>query len=201
MRAGRKPGPRTIHAGELEPVEAIHGWRLLYLPEEKGGPVTYLALLIVALSQIPDTRVPEGSAQATAEAVEGLEGEAASLPDTALVSSIVLDAISFLGTPYVYGGTGPSGFDCSGLIYRVFNDNGVAIPRTVSAIEELGEEVDREDLRPGDLLIFDNPKHIGLFIGDGEFIHSSSYLDRGVVITPLEQPNYSRRFSEARRIL
>jgi len=163
--------------------------------------VTYLALLIVALSQIPDTRVPEGSAQATAEAVEGLEGEAASLPDTALVSSIVLDAISFLGTPYVYGGTGPSGFDCSGLIYRVFNDNGVAIPRTVSAIEELGEEVDREDLRPGDLLIFDNPKHIGLFIGDGEFIHSSSYLDRGVVITPLEQPNYSRRFSEARRIL
>jgi cell wall-associated NlpC family hydrolase len=174
----------------------------LYLPEEKGGPVTYLAALILALSQIPDTRVPEEPSRAPTEAAEGLlDDETAGLPDTALVSGIVQEAISFLGTPYVYGGTGPSGFDCSGLIYRVFNDNGVAMPRTVSAIEELGEEVDREDLRPGDLLIFDNPKHIGLFIGDGEFIHSSSYLDRGVVITPLEQPNYSRRYSEARRIL
>ena len=71
----------------------------------------------------------------------------------------------------------------------------------MSAIEEAGEEVDRDDLRPGDLLIFESPKHIGLFIGNGEFVHCSSYLDRGVVITSLDQPNYARRYSGARRIL
>jgi cell wall-associated NlpC family hydrolase len=121
--------------------------------------------------------------------------------DSVLVSGIIADAMSFLGAPYVYGGTGPSGFDCSGLIYRVFNDNGLSLPRTVSGIEAVGEEVAREDLRPGDLLIFESPTHIGLFIGNGEFIHSSSYQDRGVVVTSLEQANYSRRYSSARRVI
>jgi hypothetical protein len=118
-----------------------------------------------------------------------------------LVDRILDDAISYLGTPYVYGGTDSNGFDCSGLAWRVFNDNGVPLPRTVSGMETIGIAVDREDLQPGDILIFDNPKHTGIYIGDGDFIHCSSYLDRGVVITPLSHSNYSRRYSSARRVL
>lgn len=118
-----------------------------------------------------------------------------------LVENILSDAVSYLGVPYVYGGTDNSGFDCSGLAWRVFNDNGVPLPRTVSAMETMGVAVDREDLQPGDLLVFNNPKHTGIFMGDGEFIHCSSYLDRGVIITPLSHSNYSRRYSSARRIL
>jgi len=120
---------------------------------------------------------------------------------SSLVESILSEAISFLGVPYVYGGTDSTGFDCSGLAWRVFNDNGISLPRTVSAMETVGVAVDREDLLPGDLLIFDNPKHTGIFLGDGEFIQCSSYLDRGVIITPLSHPNYSRRYSSARRII
>lgn len=120
---------------------------------------------------------------------------------SAVVESILNDAISYLGTPYVYGGTDSNGFDCSGLAWRVFNDNGVPMPRTVSGMETVGVAVDLEDLQPGDLLIFDNPSHTGIYLGDGEFIHCSSYLDRGVVITPLSHSNYSRRYSSARRVL
>ena len=118
-----------------------------------------------------------------------------------LVESILSDAVSYLGVPYVYGGTDSNGFDCSGLAWRVFNDNGISLPRTVSAVETLGIAVDREDLQPGDLLIFNNPKHTGIYMGDGDFIHCSSYLDRGVIITPLSHSNYSRRYSCARRVL
>jgi len=121
-------------------------------------------------------------------------------PDS-LASRIVDEALSWVGTPYVYGGTGPSGFDCSGLVYRVFTDNGVPVPRTVGDIERLGEAVAKDDLMPGDLVFFDNPRHIGIFVGNGEFVHSSSYLDRGVVVTSLGQPNYARRYSTARRVI
>lgn len=118
-----------------------------------------------------------------------------------LVDSIIADAITYLGTPYVYGGTGPDGFDCSGLICRVFADNGLDLPRTVTAMESMGVTVEREDLLPGDLLIFESPKHVGLYLGDGLFIHSSSYQGRGVVVTELSQANYARRYSSARRMI
>lgn len=118
-----------------------------------------------------------------------------------LAETIITQAISYLGVPYVYGGIDESGFDCSGLAYRVFNDNGIELPRTVTAIGELGVAVNRDSLQPGDILIFHNPTHTGIYIGDGEFIHCSSYLDRGVVITAITQSNYARRYYSARRIL
>jgi hypothetical protein len=118
-----------------------------------------------------------------------------------MADRIIHEAISYLGTPYVWGGTDENGFDCSGLAYRVFNDNGIPLPRTVGAIEDMGVPVEREDLRPGDILVFDNPRHTGIYIGNGEFIHCSSWQDRGVVITEITQSNYARRYSGAVRIL
>jgi hypothetical protein len=129
-------------------------------------------------------------------------GSASDDPDGAYLADRILEeAVSYLGTPYVWGGTDGNGFDCSGLTYRVFNDNGIPLPRTVGAIEDIGIPVEREDLRPGDILIFDNPRHAGIYIGNGEFIHCSSWQNRGVVITPLSNSNYDRRYSSAVRIL
>lgn len=118
-----------------------------------------------------------------------------------LADAIIAQAISYLGVSYVYGGIDENGFDCSGLAYRVFNDNGISLPRTVTAMGELGVFVSRDSLLPGDLLIFHNPTHTGIYIGDGEFIHCSSWQDRGVVITEITQSNYARRYYSARRIL
>lgn len=146
--------------------------------------------VVAALTLDPDSGIGEGSGAAGADT-----------GCTALADSIVEDALSYLGTPYVYGGTGPGGFDCSGLICRVFEDNGIVLPRTVTGMEALGVQVSLEDLVPGDLLIFESPKHVGIYIGDGRFIHSSSYQGRGVVITELSQANYTRRYSSARRMI
>ncbi|OPL17724.1 MAG: hypothetical protein AVO35_08655 [Candidatus Aegiribacteria sp. MLS_C] len=118
-----------------------------------------------------------------------------------LADRILEDAVSHLGAPYVWGGTGSTGFDCSGFAYRVFNDNGVPLPRALGDIETIGIPVERDDLRPCDILIFDSPRHSGIYMGDGQFIHCSSWQDRGVVITPLSSSNYSRRYSGAVRIL
>jgi cell wall-associated NlpC family hydrolase len=126
---------------------------------------------------------------------------AAGADSSSVVDSIIAQAISYLGVPYVYGGTDENGFDCSGLAYRVFNDNGVELPRTVTAIGEMGVAVSRDSLQPGDLLIFHDPTHTGIYIGDGEFIHCSSWQDRGVVITEITQSNYARRYFAARRVI
>ncbi|MCK5035332.1 MAG: C40 family peptidase [Candidatus Sabulitectum sp.] len=140
---------------------------------------------------------------ALSTAVFGQEADSLEIPPDSIsvADAIIAQAISYLGVPYVYGGIDENGFDCSGLAYRVFNDNGISLPRTVTAVGELGVFVSRDSLLPGDLLIFHNPTHTGIYIGDGEFIHCSSWQDRGVVITEITQSNYARRYYSARRIL
>ncbi len=124
-----------------------------------------------------------------------------SLNTPGVAEAIVADALSRLGAPYVYGGTGPSGYDCSGLVYRVFGDHGIPLPRTAGAMAEAGTPVSRDSLVPGDLLIFRNPGHVGIYIGEGSFVHCSSYRDTGVIVTPVDQSNYVRRFVSAVRIV
>ncbi|NLP06218.1 C40 family peptidase [Candidatus Fermentibacteria bacterium] len=134
-------------------------------------------------------------------AAEARAGSTAVPGDSVQASRIVEDALSWLGVPYVYGGTGPEGFDCSGFIFRVFSDNGIALPRTAGEMRAVGAGIGIEDLLPGDLVFFDNPGHVGLYLGEGEFIHSSSYQGRGVVVTRLDQPNYARRYACSRRVV
>jgi len=157
--------------------------------------ISAVSQILTQDAELPDSLSSAGSCADTADDILRAPG------DDPLADSVVSDALSYLGSPYVYGGTGPSGFDCSGLVCRVFADNGITLPRTVSAIEAMGEPVDRSELQPGDLLIFESPRHIGIYIGEDRFVHSSSYLDRGVVVTELGQPNYQRRYSSAIRVL
>ena len=93
--------------------------------------------------------------------------------------SIVDWAKEFLGTCYVYGGSSPSGFDCSGFTYYLFNISGYKISRTASSQWYDGEEVSKDKLQVGDLVFFSSDssssiEHVGIYIGDGQFIHSSS---------------------------
>ena len=130
-----------------------------------------------------------------------LLGQSMAETGRSLVDSILAQARSYLGAPYVYGGADSTGFDCSGLAWRVYNDHGVDLPRTVSAMAGEGEPISRDSLAPGDILLFDNPVHTGIYLGDGEFIHCSSWRDRGVVITPTDHSNYARRYAGARRVI
>lgn len=122
----------------------------------------------------------------------------------ALRSQITDTALAQLGTPYVYGGTGSSGFDCSGFVQYVFRANGVALSRVVTTQLAEGLIVSREALLPGDLVVFENtydtgPSHIGIYLGQGDFVHASS--SRGVTVSNLDEDYYAEHFLCGRRIL
>ena len=106
-------------------------------------------------------------------------------------------ARQFEGCDYVYGGTTPDGFDCSGFTQFVFSNFGYDINRTASAQAYNGTYVSRDDLQAGDLLIFNG--HAGLYLGDGTFIHAENPRT-GVVITDIDASYYVRNYLQARRI-
>ena len=89
-----------------------------------------------------------------------------------------------LGTPYVYGGGGPGGFDCSGLTSYVYAQLGIALPHNAAAQYGYGRPVDLGHLRPGDLLFFHGLGHVGLYIGGGRMIHAPQ-TGESVSIQPL----------------
>jgi cell wall-associated NlpC family hydrolase len=81
-------------------------------------------------------------------------------------------AMQYLGIPYVYGGSSPSGFDCSGFVMYVYGQMGVSLPHYTVAQYGMGVPVGRDELQAGDLVFFDGLGHVGIYIGGNEFIHS-----------------------------
>lgn len=125
-----------------------------------------------------------------------------------LTLNILYSAYRCLGTPYRYGGTTPSGFDCSGFVQYVFGENGITLGRSSRDQAREGVPIQLSELKPGDLIFFNMRQkkhssidHVGLYIGNGQFIHASSYRSREITIENLENGSYMNRLVGARRIL
>ncbi len=119
-------------------------------------------------------------------------------------SSIVSFAMRFQGTRYVWGGTTPAGFDCSGFVYYVLNQSGSPIPRGMWGQYGAGSHPSRGDLQPGDIVFFQNTympglSHNGIYIGNGNFIHASD-PSTGVTISSLSNPYWASRWFGATRV-
>lgn len=121
-------------------------------------------------------------------------------------AEVVEYAKKYLGYKYVSGGASPStGFDCSGFTTYVYKHFGISLARTSSAQNKNGVAVEKSDLQPGDLVVFNNDAntaigHVGIYIGDGNFIHASNPSD-GVKITTLTTGYYQKRYVGARRVI
>lgn len=115
---------------------------------------------------------------------------------------IVSLAKQFWGVPYVWAGRSPNGFDCSGFTSYVYSRMGIAIPRM--ADEQFYAGVRVNDLQPGDLVFFTTyepgPSHVGIYVGNGQFIHASSGVGQ-VTVTSLSNEYYSSRYLGARRFI
>ncbi len=122
-------------------------------------------------------------------------------------ANVIRTAKRYLGRRYVWGATGPSKFDCSGFTqYVLRKSKGVRIPRVSRQQAYYGKYVSRRNLRAGDLIFFDTShrrrgyvNHVGIYIGNNQFIHASSARHR-VVITSLNRPFYRARFKWGRRV-
>ena len=117
--------------------------------------------------------------------------------------AVVQTAKKFIGVPYVFGGTTPSGFDCSGFVQYAFKQNGILIPRLADEQYKLGKAVKTKELTAGDLVFFTTyeagASHCGIYLGEGQFLHvSSSY---GVRIDYLDNTYWAPRFYGAKKIV
>jgi len=117
-------------------------------------------------------------------------------------TQVVNTALDMIGTPYRYGGNTPSGFDCSGLVHYAYRAAGISVPRTTGDQLDTARGIALPQARPGDLLFFkmtSKPDHVGIFIGNGQFVHAPS-SGKQVGVAMLSDPFWNQSFVGARRL-
>jgi len=113
------------------------------------------------------------------------------------------NALKMVGKPYRYGGSGPAGFDCSGLVQYSYKQAGVSLPRGTDDLLRTSVPLRGMHLRRGDLLFFDQEgkkkSHVGIYLGDGRFVHAPS-SGKAVRTDRLDSTYWKKHLSEARRL-
>ena len=119
-------------------------------------------------------------------------------------TDIVRTAYAYRGTPYVYGGSGRGGFDCSGFTSYLYRQKGVALPHSARAQFRSGKRVSQGELKEGDLVFFHTVtpgiSHVGMYVGGGKFVHASSRRSGGVRVDSLNSGYYSKAYRGATRV-
>ncbi len=122
-----------------------------------------------------------------------------------MTGKVLSYAKDLLGIPYRFGGTTVRALDCSAFVQRVFRSIGIGIPRTAREQFKIGRYIDKDEISEGDLVFFNTrsrqyPSHVGIYIGNNQFIHTSR-KERKVSIGNLNEPYYSKRFIGAKRLI
>ncbi|MWV15874.1 peptidoglycan endopeptidase [Pseudomonas sp. L-22-4S-12] len=178
-------------------------------------PLALITLLAACAGQVPQQPIEQLAVEP--EAVEYISDEQmmADITDDKpyalpqLADSILSQGLSLVGTKYRFGGTSvKTGFDCSGFIGFLFREEaGMKLPRSTREMINLDAPlVAREELEPGDIIFFNNRgrgrvSHAGIYLGDDQFIHSSSSRSGGVRIDSLDDSYWNRSYMEAKRAL
>jgi peptidoglycan DL-endopeptidase LytF len=119
-------------------------------------------------------------------------------------NKLVADTKNYTGVPYLWGGETPSGFDCSGFVYFMFNKHGVDMQRTTSSsLFTMGSTISKANLQPGDLVFFDvnnsgRVSHVGFYVGNNEFVSATS--SRGIYTVSMDNSYWSKYYMGAKRV-
>lgn len=120
-----------------------------------------------------------------------------------LVRELVNISFQYIGVPYVFGGTSPWGFDCSGFTQYVFSEAGINLSRMADEQFNDGQQIASSELRPGDLVFFETydygPSHVGIYIGNGEFVHAGT--STGVTVSDMYDGYWGARYYGACRVM
>jgi cell wall-associated NlpC family hydrolase len=160
-----------------------------------------LQMAAVAQQRLSLARVSQAQSQDNIVGASAIAPQAQTVVAPPSTHSGAADAaLGQLGTPYVWAGSQPGGFDCSGLVMWAFAQVGVSLPHSSYAQYGYGVPVSRDQLQPGDLVFFDGLGHVGIYIGGDQFVHAPHTGDV-VKISSLSEGWYTATYVGARRIL
>lgn len=208
IRSGPGTSYTAVALGNAGDKAYVIGFNRQWYKVIYGDKIGYIRSDYLQLTEIPyenkdSTKAPiffiDGKSTGITPSANAL-----SIGGSSTASKIVATAKQYIGVPYVWGGSSPSGFDCSGFTQYVFNKHGVALPRTTDQQYKVGSYVSRSNLKAGDLVFLQNTyregiSHVGIYVGDGKMIHASS--SKGIVISDLSSSYYTKHYYGARRVL
>ncbi|MBE6934395.1 MAG: NlpC/P60 family protein [Ruminococcaceae bacterium] len=208
IRSGPSTGHSILTTASIGDKVYIIGINNQWFKVIFGNHIGYIRSDYVDLTEIPyenndSSKSPlffrGGKSTGLKPSPEALRGESTG----SLASSIIATAKQYIGVPYLWGGTTPKGFDCSGYVQYVFNKHGISLPRVSKDQYKVGTAVSKSNLIPGDLVFFNTSgsgvSHLGIYLGSGQFIHAST--SKGVVITNLNNSYWTERCVGARRVI
>ena len=189
----------TSIKGEIQTLEAQQAARELEAVKEAQARAAAAQAAQAAAAQ---ATVIGATAAAPSDSTSGSGSNSPTVtvdPSSPFGSQVVSIAMSYIGTPYVWGGASPGGFDCSGLVMYSFAQLGVQLPHSSYAQFNYGIPVSYDQLQPGDLVFFDSLGHVGLYIGGGEYV-DAPYTGAYVRVDSLTSGWALANYSGARRI-
>jgi len=169
-------------------------------------PATAATAATVATVATAGTQMSDDSKLAPLVAVPTAKAPSASTTSTDFAAEVVFRALSLLGVNYRFGGNSPaSGLDCSGLVRLVYSEvTGLTLPRRSDDMSRIGGSVGKSELQPGDLVFFNTMRmpfsHVGIFIGNGQFVHAPS-SGSSVRVENMSLSYWQSRFNGARRLI
>ena len=215
MRSGPGTDNSVVTQGYSGDKVSIFGFNCGWYKVKFDGDIGYIRSDLVTLTEVPYANHGGSNTYGGNSDYSGSSGSSSDSSDSgssggssggSLGQQIAATAQKYIGCPYVFGGTSPSGFDCSGFAQYICGLYGIGIYRTADAQLNNGYSVSYGDLQPGDLVFFARTyetssaaSHVGIYIGGGQFVHAANSYS-GVKVSSLSEDYYSSRYVGARRV-